>query len=565
MTVKKRRISSIRTELLRCLLVGMTITAVIGGVAFWINAKSRTEVGRNLAYAAELKDRALQMHVSMLEARRSEKDFFLRRDRKYVDKVRRNMADLKDAARRLVEEARDENVVAAAKELLSYAERYETEFLIVADAVGEKGGGDEGVVGRFRATVHTIEALLKKYQTVALERDMLTIRRAEKDYLLRGYQAYVQKTADSVRVFVANLKASDLPPDIVARIAELMDEYATLFDQVVSLDARIAADTATFRDTVHSMEPVLERLVVEGVGAWEESVTSYKRFLSIATWIILALVVGGISAAMMLGVKLASRLAGPLVAGVGVAEAIAAGDLTVEVNVEELGSCIETARLAESLQTMVSSLRSLFGDVLARMREAVSQVSAGSEQVAQAGQSLSEGSAEQAGALEEVTASLNQINSQAGQNSDAAAEATSVRLDEIVAGAARIADFLEEIALAGKEQAQAIEQINQGLSQIDQVTQSNTANAEQSAAAAEELASQARQLGDLVSRFKLIDDDVGEQAHRRPTRTGSDATGGKRIRHDQPEGAKPMLRKLAHTEGHDDASRLSRARTAGIA
>ena len=86
-----------------------------------------------------------------------------------------------------------------------------------------------------------------------------------------------------------------------------------------------------------------------------------------------------------------------------------------------------------------------------------------------------------------------------------AAEATATQLEEIVASSTKTADFLEEIALASKEQAQGIEQINQGLSQIDQVTQSNTANAEESAAAAEELASQAQQLRGLVARFKLAD------------------------------------------------------------
>ncbi len=86
-----------------------------------------------------------------------------------------------------------------------------------------------------------------------------------------------------------------------------------------------------------------------------------------------------------------------------------------------------------------------------------------------------------------------------------AAEATSAQLKEIVSGASKVADFLEEIALASKEQAQGMEQINQGLSQIDQVTQSNTANAEETAAAAEELASQAKQLRGLIARFKIAD------------------------------------------------------------
>jgi methyl-accepting chemotaxis protein len=84
-----------------------------------------------------------------------------------------------------------------------------------------------------------------------------------------------------------------------------------------------------------------------------------------------------------------------------------------------------------------------------------------------------------------------------------AVEATAVQLESIMGGSSKVADFLEEIATASKEQAEAIDQITQGLEQIDQVTQSNTASAEESAAAAEELASQSIQLKNMVATFKL--------------------------------------------------------------
>jgi methyl-accepting chemotaxis protein len=88
------------------------------------------------------------------------------------------------------------------------------------------------------------------------------------------------------------------------------------------------------------------------------------------------------------------------------------------------------------------------------------------------------------------------------QGSTAAGE-TGKQLEAITAGAGKVADLLGEIALASKEQAQAIEQVNSGIEQIEQVTQANTASAEESAAAAEELASQAQQLRGMVARFKL--------------------------------------------------------------
>ena len=80
---------------------------------------------------------------------------------------------------------------------------------------------------------------------------------------------------------------------------------------------------------------------------------------------------------------------------------------------------------------------------------------------------------------------------------------TSRQLAEIVEGAAKVADLVEEVATASKEQSQGLDQISTALGQIDTVTQSNTANAEESASASEELASQAQQLKAVVARFKL--------------------------------------------------------------
>ncbi|MFW5685714.1 MAG: methyl-accepting chemotaxis protein, partial [Spirochaetota bacterium] len=80
---------------------------------------------------------------------------------------------------------------------------------------------------------------------------------------------------------------------------------------------------------------------------------------------------------------------------------------------------------------------------------------------------------------------------------------TGEQLDSIVSGAQRVAQFLEEIAAASKEQSLAIDQITEGLGQVDQVTQANTASAEESASASEELSSQAQQLRASVERFKL--------------------------------------------------------------
>ena len=64
-------------------------------------------------------------------------------------------------------------------------------------------------------------------------------------------------------------------------------------------------------------------------------------------------------------------------------------------------------------------------------------------------------------------------------------------------------EIIQEIAVASKEQVQAMEEINQGLSQVSTVVQNNAATSEESSASSEELDSLAQSLKQAVEAFKL--------------------------------------------------------------
>ena len=93
------------------------------------------------------------------------------------------------------------------------------------------------------------------------------------------------------------------------------------------------------------------------------------------------------------------------------------------------------------------------------------------------------------------------------RNGSALANETAKKLNEIVGAIGKVTNLVEEIAAASNEQALGISQVNKGLNQIDHVTQRNTANAEESAAASEELSGQAAGVQNLLTRFKIDDDD----------------------------------------------------------
>lgn len=83
------------------------------------------------------------------------------------------------------------------------------------------------------------------------------------------------------------------------------------------------------------------------------------------------------------------------------------------------------------------------------------------------------------------------------------ANQTAEALNKIVEDNIKVADFINQIAIASNEQAEGIAQINQGIMQVSSVVQTNSATAEESAAASEELATQSEMLKEQVMQFNL--------------------------------------------------------------
>ena len=76
-------------------------------------------------------------------------------------------------------------------------------------------------------------------------------------------------------------------------------------------------------------------------------------------------------------------------------------------------------------------------------------------------------------------------------------------MQEIMDGIQRVAGIVDEIALASREQASGLSQINQAVAHLDGVTQQNAALVEQTSAASSSLQQQAQDLAALAGTFQL--------------------------------------------------------------
>jgi methyl-accepting chemotaxis protein len=91
--------------------------------------------------------------------------------------------------------------------------------------------------------------------------------------------------------------------------------------------------------------------------------------------------------------------------------------------------------------------------------------------------------------------------SQAAAREISALASSSVRTAE--RSGALLAELVQEVAAASREQASGINQVNRAIGHMDQVTQRNAAAGEQLASTAEEVASQAESLQQLIAFFNI--------------------------------------------------------------
>src|SRR4051794_9442002 len=160
-------------------LIGM-IGLIVVGTVYYFGANQLASAGHALEQSNAGLAKLAEIKIDLLEMRRSEKDFLLRRKEDYVKKHDAALAEFtRDAAefRNFVDDARRAQLdkVSAAVAL------YRTQFDIVAEDL-RKVGFDEnsGLQGKLRGSVHDIEALLDGDKDDGLEAAMLMMRRHEK-------------------------------------------------------------------------------------------------------------------------------------------------------------------------------------------------------------------------------------------------------------------------------------------------------------------------------------------------------------------------------------------------
>lgn len=100
------------------------------------------------------------------------------------------------------------------------------------------------------------------------------------------------------------------------------------------------------------------------------------------------------------------------------------------------------------------------------------------------------------------------------------AERAGALLSEIVPAIGKTSDLVQEIAAASDEQSAGVGQINESMAQVTQATQQSASASEELAATAEEMSGQAETLMQLVSYFKVDDEEKTPTSYLKASNAG---------------------------------------------
>ena len=462
-----------------------------------------------------MKTYAMRIDISMLEARRSEKDFLARLDLKYADKVKSSMGSIKkDAADWVQLETKTGHAadIAQVNKISQHADEYFKAFTEVVEAWKTKGLDEKsGLQGEFRKAAHSLEATVGGNQ--GLLADYLMIRRHEKDYLLRGDEKYVANT-DKALESLAQAGGKGLAGDIAA--------YKESFHALVAQDAKIAAASESMRAAVHKIEPVIDQVVQETDKEMNKISEATRTGTTIKSSIAMAVALGGIVVGVVIALIITRSITVPLHNALTVNEQLALGDVEMKMETgrkDEIGAMLvamqkvvenfkATSIMAERIalgdlevQARILSDKDVLGKALAKMVENLKQTAAKAEQIA-------EGDLRGDVALLSDKDSLGKSLSTMITKLRQVIGDVRIAADQVASGSQELSSSSEQVSQGASEQAASVEEISSSMEELASTVAQTADHARQTAAistkaAADDVAG-GKAVGETVTAMQLI-------------------------------------------------------------
>ena len=378
------------------------------GALHYMGAEKLGEINRELETEYAILDKASAVKMDMLEARRYEKDFLLRRNAKELEKHAGTMAKFNRDIQGL-REVHAKEARAALEKLGTTVGEYGKQFQAVSAVIRKEGfDEDSGLQGALRASVHDIEHTVEGLKNQGLEAGMLLMRRHEKDFIARLDKKYEDKWSEAAQAFRAQL--GWLPPETKTQIEEKLAAYQRDFNALAA-GAFERVEAVKHLSALYSeAEPLIEKFEADQRQDVELDKTRAAASAQESTWWVnlsAALIAAGVA---VLAWLIGRGLVVPLMRLEGSIMELAQGNLAVAI--KDTHRHDEIGEMAGALQGMAGKLRTVAGD----SRSASEQVASGAQELSATAEEMASGATEQASSAEEAATSMDLMASSIKQS-----------------------------------------------------------------------------------------------------------------------------------------------------
>jgi len=486
----------------------ISIATLIGfgivGAVYLVTSNQTEQYRATQAKAADGFNLTNSIRYEFLDARRSEKDFLLQLDEKYVAKHHEIVAEVKDDIVKLKSFHTDPEYLANIDAVDAGFAAYADQFARV-NAAWMKIGLDEksGMRGALRNAVHGVESKLKEFGKDHLTVLMLMMRRHEKDFFLRINAKYLTSMEQRNAEFEQALATSDIPADAKAEIVTLMNTYHTTFTELAKVRLKLVDEVSQLSKLFAATDPQFQALSESSVAAHKRATSDAMAGVARSKVVMSSAIVAILIIVFGLSYVIGRGMTGPLNRLNGVMRRLADGDTSVDVPGTEFGN--ELGQMAATVQ--------VFKDNAIKTNELEAAQQAAGARAAEEKKSLMSKMADNFEA--NIGSIVNSVSEASGNIQTSATGLSAVvntarEKSSAVAGAAeQAAENVQAVASASIELSASINEISQQVTHSTRIADSAVGQAEETRQTVESLVKSADRIGEVV---QLIS-DIAEQTN----------------------------------------------------
>ena len=450
----------------------------------------------------------------MRKLRINEKDFLERRDLKYQTVFNDNISLLTQQLSQLNAELQSENIqIKQIPQLLTLIEQYHTAFneiVALRQTIGLSH--KDGLYGNLRSSVQEAEKMLGNFQNDALLKDMLMLRRNEKDFMLRRDVSYFETFNNNLSVFYQNLQQSYLSDFEQRQISDLMMKYSDDFTQLVNAEQQFGFNEdlgrmGEMRSIVYQIQDLLHTTseqITDEVLAHERSIFITAIISIVLILAILVLLSRFISRSVVNPINLLAEV---------MKRAQQNKDLTERADIEGKDEIVQMAHVFNQMMGVFSNLIQEVFDSSRQLNVAAEELTVITGQTSRGVMSQQSDSEQVATAMNEMAATVQEVARYASQAADASRTAD----NETKAGKQVVMDAIDGIKQLAKQVemgAVSIKDLQKESENIGSVLTVIQGIAEQTNLLALNAAIEAARAGESGRGFAVVADEVRTLAKR---------------------------------------------------